>query len=169
MDVRSSLSRRRDAVTNPVVLFLLRLLLVLRRSSAARERPWEALRYLVRGREVTNLTYELANVDEMVAMVALVLGTEPHALSPFVHELQSDRELRERLSAKLATRANRSRRPRYGKRQITYCLVRASKPRVVVEAGTFDGLGTAVVARALERNAAEGHPGHVHTLLATTS
>ena len=164
MTLRSVLSNHRDAVSNPVVLFTLRLLLVVRRASAARAKPREALRYLVRGREVTNLTYEIANVDEMIAMAANVLRTEPETLALFVRELQSDRELRERLSAKLATRPNRSRQPRYGKRQVTYCIVRARKPRVVVETGTADGLGTAVVARALERNAAEGHAGRVHTL-----
>jgi hypothetical protein len=132
---------------------------VLRRASAAGARPRDAPRYLLRGREVTNLTYELADVDEIFAMVAGVLGTARQALVPFVHELKSDDDLRGRLTAKLASTANRSSQPRYGKRQLTYCIVRARKPRVVIETGTFDGLGTAVLAQALARNAAEGQSG----------
>ena len=39
--------------------------------------------------------------------------------------------------------------------------MRISKPRLVVETGIHDGLGSAVLLRALERNAAEGYPGHL--------
>src|SRR5439155_3990172 len=40
-------------------------------------------------------------------------------------------------------------------------LLRVTKPRVAVETGTADGLGTALLARGLQRNAAEGSPGHL--------
>jgi hypothetical protein len=48
-----------------------------------------------------------------------------------------------------------------GRRLLYYALVRALKPRRVFEAGTASGLGTCVLAQALERNRAEGHPGEV--------
>jgi predicted O-methyltransferase YrrM len=52
--------------------------------------------------------------------------------------------------------------PRYGRRLGWYALVRATRPRVVVETGVDRGLGTAVIAAALMRNAKEGYPGLVH-------
>jgi len=50
---------------------------------------------------------------------------------------------------------------RFGRRMGWYCLIRATKPRLCVETGTDKGLGTCVMAAALMRNAAEGHPGKV--------
>jgi hypothetical protein len=47
----------------------------------------------------------------------------------------------------------------YGRRAAWYAVVRALRPAVVVESGVHDGLGSAVVLRALERNAEEGHDG----------
>jgi predicted O-methyltransferase YrrM len=40
-------------------------------------------------------------------------------------------------------------------------MLRARRPELVVETGTDKGLGTCVLAAALLRNAAEGHPGRV--------
>jgi hypothetical protein len=39
--------------------------------------------------------------------------------------------------------------------------VRATRPRLVVETGVHDGLGSTVLLRALERNAREGHHGRL--------
>ena len=52
--------------------------------------------------------------------------------------------------------------PRYGRRLGWYALVRATKPRVLVETGVDRGLGTAVLAAAVLRNAKEGFPGIVY-------
>ena len=45
-----------------------------------------------------------------------------------------------------------------------YALVRALKPRVVLEAGAARGLGTCIIDAALRRNAGEGYPGKVHAV-----
>lgn len=47
----------------------------------------------------------------------------------------------------------------YGRRLGWYALVRALKPRTVVETGVDKGLGSCVLAAGLLRNRAEGHPG----------
>jgi predicted O-methyltransferase YrrM len=47
----------------------------------------------------------------------------------------------------------------YGRRLGWYAIARATKPRTIVETGVHDGLGSTVLLRALERNAAEGRPG----------
>ncbi|MCB0338994.1 MAG: class I SAM-dependent methyltransferase [Bdellovibrionales bacterium] len=53
---------------------------------------------------------------------------------------------------------------RFGRRLGWYALVRALKPRVVVETGVDRGLGSVVFTSALMRNSAEGHPGYYYGL-----
>lgn len=48
---------------------------------------------------------------------------------------------------------------RYGRRIGWYAIVRALKPRVVVETGVDKGLGSCVLTAAILRNRVEGHPG----------
>ena len=129
----------------------------------ARHRPRDALRYLVRGHEISNLTYELANRDDAVPFLARVLDAPPEDVERYLRELYDDEDLRARLTARLRTRPDRHPTPRYGKRALYYCIVRSERPQVVAETGTHDGLGSAVLGRALTRNAAEGAPGELLT------
>ncbi|MGH2870443.1 MAG: class I SAM-dependent methyltransferase [Solirubrobacteraceae bacterium] len=161
--VKTAAARTRDSATNPAVLMAFRWLLVARNLSAARERPREALAYLLHSREVTNLTYELENIAELTGAVSEGLGVGEESVRGWVAELEGDVGLRADLESKLRARSNRDNEPRFGKRFATYAAIRASCPRVVIETGTHDGLGTRVIARALERNAAEGSSGQVHT------
>ena len=52
--------------------------------------------------------------------------------------------------------------PRYGRRTGWYSLIRATRPKIVIETGVDRGLGTAVIAAALKRNDEEGFPGLVY-------
>ena len=63
------------------------------------------------------------------------------------------------LSRLLRTNPKRDDEPRYGYRYMYYAVVRLMRPKVVVEIGNHDGLGSAVLLRALERNAVEGDEG----------
>lgn len=129
---------------------------------ALRRRPREAIRWLARGRETGNFTYALENEDELVAVAARVAGVDEPAVRTLFDELASDEELRDRLKAQLATRPReREQEPLYGGRAMWYALARLRRPAAIAELGVHDGLGTAVLLRAVERNAAEGHPGHV--------
>jgi hypothetical protein len=49
--------------------------------------------------------------------------------------------------------------PPFGRRLGWYAIVRLAKPRLVVETGIHDGLGSLILVRALERNAEEGAHG----------
>jgi hypothetical protein len=140
-----------------------RALVLSREHAAARRRPREALHYLVRGREISNLTYALANVDAAVPFLADLLGAAPDDVERYLRELEEDVPLRAQLTARLRLRPDRERRPLYGKRALYYCIVRCERPRLVVETGTHDGLGSAVLGRALIRNAAEDAPGELLT------
>jgi Methyltransferase domain len=46
-----------------------------------------------------------------------------------------------------------------GNRLLWYLAARYLKPALIVETGVYEGLGSLVLLQALDRNAAEGHPG----------
>jgi hypothetical protein len=144
--------------------FAVRLQVLLHNRSAARKRPRDALGYLFRSRELSNFTYELENMDDLARAVAEGLGAPVASVRECIDELDRDTELRDELRALLGANPKRDSDPRYGYRYMYYCVVRLTHPEVVVEVGTHDGLGAALLLRALERNAAAGHPGELHTL-----
>lgn len=111
--------------------------------------------------ELHNFTYELANRDELIAWLVARFAVEAAEVRRLIEELENDAELAASLSARLAARGRRRLRPGYGRRLGWYVMVRLSRPRLVVETGVHDGLGTAILGRALARNAAEGVPGRL--------
>ncbi|HEX2086924.1 MAG TPA: class I SAM-dependent methyltransferase [Solirubrobacteraceae bacterium] len=155
---------RERLTTFPPARAAYRLRVGLHERAAMRRRPREALRWLARGREMGNFTYELENVDEMAAVTARVGGASEDEVRRLFAELESDDELRAGLRERLRTRPReREPEPFYGGRFMWYALARLRRPVAIAELGIHDGLGTAVLARAVERNAAEGFPGHVLT------
>jgi len=137
-----------------------RTLWVLR--SVFAKQPRAALEY-VRSEELDNFTYEIGNEEELARFIADVLGVAPRRVAHLRCELQEDIALRERLAVKLRPRTDRRDEPLFGRRIGWYCMVRLVKPSLVVETGTHDGLGTALLLRALERNAEEGSVGRLPT------
>ncbi len=129
---------------------------VYRRSALAH--PLDAVRFVLVDPELANFTYDIANRDELIDFVARQLGVDRALVRRYADELAGDGELADRLAKKLATRRDRKRLPLYGRRIGWYCIVRIKKPRLLVETGVADGLGSAVLVRAAERNAAEGAP-----------
>jgi predicted O-methyltransferase YrrM len=125
------------------------------------------LRWTFTSKEHYNHTYDLTELNRhyLDSYVSVVSGHELDAIEKFSKELETDETLKQLLRER--TLASRDRHnsdvePRYGRRVGWYALVRAAKPRIVVETGVDRGLGTAVIAAALKRNAAEGFPGIVH-------
>lgn len=124
----------------------------------------QAVGWLARSREHTNFSYDLDPLNQryLGAFIAAMTQVPRERIDGYFAELTGDDELREHICR--TTRASRYRgvadpEPRYGRRLGWYALIRALKPRVVVETGVDKGLGSCVIAAALRRNAAEGHPG----------
>jgi hypothetical protein len=115
-------------------------------------RPGAALRYVIRDREFTNLTYEIDNLDELVEFVAASIGCPQAEIDSYVHEPLQDGVLLEPLRAALRARPDRNDEPRFGRRLGWYAIVRALQPQLVVETGVHDGLGSALLLRALDLN-----------------
>ncbi|MDX6475985.1 MAG: hypothetical protein QOH95_1496 [Gaiellaceae bacterium] len=119
---------------------------------AVARRPGAALRYLVRDREFTNLTYEIDNLDELAELVAVNLGRPRAEIESYVGEPLDDDVLLEPLREALRARSDRNDEPRFGRRLGWYAIVRALRPQLVVETGVHDGLGSALLLRALDLN-----------------
>ena len=123
------------------------------------------LHHLLRtSREFTNFTYELLpeNRRYLAEAVATICDVPSSVVLGYFEELEADPDLRAHV--RKVTEASRYRHvsdaeARYGSRLSWYALVRIRKPRLVVETGTDKGLGGLVIAAALLRNKAEGHPG----------
>lgn len=114
-----------------------------------------------------NHTYHLTELNRkyLASFIAVVSGHDFSEIECYVDELEHDETLRRSLVERALgspERHNSDAEPRYGRRLGWYALVRATKPRVIVETGVDRGLGTAVLAAAVKRNAAEGFPGTVH-------
>ena len=123
--------------------------------------------WLVRSRETTNYTYDLAprNLKHLAAFVSVVAKVSFDEAHGYIQELLDDRELHEHVVRRTRESGEGFKSDpvaRFGRRLGWYALVRALKPRVVVETGVDKGLGACVLAAAVLRNRAEGHEGRYY-------
>lgn len=127
----------------------------------ALRRPLAALQYILTDPEFANFTYEIGNIDELCDFLSGHLAAPLDLVQGYATELIQDIGLHRRLAVRLSQRKDRKPAPLYGRRIGWYCAVRILKPRLTIETGVSDGLGAAVLLRALQRNAEEGFPGRL--------
>lgn len=113
--------------------------------------------WLFRSREHTNYTYDLTpkNLDYLAWWCSSVSGANVKECRAWIEEINTDDELKTRVARSTSNAPRRGLSdevPRFGRRAGWYCLVRALEPEHVVETGTDKGIGSLVLARALERN-----------------
>jgi hypothetical protein len=118
-----------------------------------------SVRWLIRSREHTNLTYDLTplNHEHLAWFVAAIAGLPVSRIRGYLCEIDSDDALRAHVRAGTEASARRGIADpdaRYGRRVGWYALVRALRPEHLVETGTDKGLGSCVLAAALLRNGA---------------
>lgn len=126
-------------------------------------------RWLVTSREHHNYTYELTKLsrNHLAWFVSVVCDVPVKQVRAYLNEIETDEELRRHIERSTATASRRGladKNVRYARRIGWYAIVRARKPAHVVETGVDKGLGSLVLAAALLRNAAEGHPGRLTSL-----
>jgi len=147
----------------PLALFPKRAARVLRHDARV---VAASARWLVTSREHHNYTYDLTglNRDHLAWFVAAICDTPVPVVRDYLAEIAADDALREHIRSATTAAARRGladKQVRYARRVGWYAIVRARKPTHVVETGVDKGLGTAVLAAAVLRNAEEGHPGRV--------
>jgi predicted O-methyltransferase YrrM len=126
-------------------------------------------RWLVTSREHHNYTYDLTSLsrNHLAWFVSVVCDVPIRQVRAYLKEIESDAALRrhiEQATAGAERRGLADRQVRFARRIGWYAIVRARKPAHVVETGVDKGLGSCVLAAALLRNAAEGHPGRLTSL-----
>ena len=146
-----------------IALVVPRALLAVR---AARILPQlgQVLAWTVRSREIVNFSYETTRESQLIlaATIAELARCPLAEIVGYVDELAADKQLAAHvieISRRPGTRWSSDPHFLPGRRLAFYVLARALKPKSVVEAGVDKGLGALLVSRALERNAADGHPG----------
>src|SRR5207249_3333385 len=117
--------------------------------------PPGAIPYVLWDPEHENFTYDLANWDELTDVMAAALDIDRSAAERWAREAREDPVL-----ARVGGR-RQHRRARYGRRIGWYVAVRALRPSLVVETGVHEGLGSALLLRALQRNAPDGADGRL--------
>ncbi|MFG2102622.1 class I SAM-dependent methyltransferase [Micromonospora echinaurantiaca] len=126
-------------------------------------------RWLLTSREHHNYTYDLTKLSRhhLAWFVSVVCDIPVKQVRAYLDEIESDDTLRQHIQQATAGAARRGladKQVRYARRIGWYAIVRATRPAHVVETGVDKGLGSCVLAAALLRNAADGHPGRVTSL-----
>jgi predicted O-methyltransferase YrrM len=129
----------------------------------------QAFVWALRSREHYNYSYDLQplNLQYLASFVSVVTGRPFDEIESYLREIDSDQALKQHVVSR-----NRQHKERYvadpearfGRRMGWYAMIRAAKPRLVVETGVDKGLGSVVLAAALMRNTAEGHSGRLVAL-----
>jgi predicted O-methyltransferase YrrM len=121
--------------------------------------------WLFKSREVANFTYRLSDLNRLYlpAMLSQVTGATWDQLNAYIGEIESDDTLRAHVRSITAQSDERAVADydsvEFGRRIGWYALVRAVKPKVVIETGVDKGLGACVLCAALLRNREEGLAG----------
>jgi Methyltransferase domain len=123
--------------------------------------PAKVLRFVLTDPEVENFSYEIENEEEMASFLADALGVSRNRIAAYMQEGHQDPELNQNLSRRVRWRWDCKSRLSLGRRIGWYALVRALRPKTVVETGIHNGLGSLVLLRAIERNAVEGDTGEL--------
>lgn len=117
-------------------------------------------RYVLLDHPFEAFCYPVANVDDLAGWLAEAFSRDPTEVRTLISELEGDAALQGELARRL--RLPGDRRPvEFGYRLPWYVIARLAKPRLVVETGIQSGLGSMLILRALQRNAAEGASGEL--------
>ncbi len=125
------------------------------------------LKWLFTSNEYTNFTYSIGETNKyyLAAFVAHITDIEFGDAMHYLRELEHNNELRTHIEHAMSQNSKglySAPDIYYGRRLGWYAIVRAAKPKVVVETGVDKGLGSCVLAEAIRRNQQEGHPGYYY-------
>lgn len=124
--------------------------------------PLLALSFVLFDPELDNYTYDLGNLDELGGFLARVLKLDRQRVDAYIREIEQDEAFRSDLNARLRLHPDRKPTALYGRRVGWYCMVRVTRPRLIIETGVHDGLGSSVLLQALHRNSMEGDAGRLY-------
>ncbi len=122
------------------------------------------VQWLVASKESDNYTYDNASscLHYWASGLSLALGCSPERVLGYLREPIEDVALKQAIVAmydRQPVKPLRDRIPKFGRRLAWYACARALKPKLLIETGVHQGLGSVLLCAALKRNTEEGHPG----------
>jgi hypothetical protein len=112
--------------------------------------------------ESDNFYYELdcRNQLHLSALISLITKTPVEQVEGFFHELTENLELRTHVvNSWKDDPGMKDANLGYGRRIGWYALIRILKPKIIIETGVHQGLGSCVITTALIKNIEDGFPG----------
>lgn len=121
----------------------------------------ELYSWLFTSRETSNFTYYLSesNLNYLACFVGAVTGINQRKAREYIAELENDEGLKSHVRSIATTGTHYIDIDHdfdFGRRLGWYAIIRATKPKMVVETGVEQGLGSLVITSALKRNKEEG-------------
>jgi hypothetical protein len=135
---------------------------LMRRTGARlRDDFWRNLAYVLWDPELESHTYDVGNLEELADFLAAELDADRDRVLGYLHEPEGDPVFNEEWARRMRFRFDVKHRAQLANRLIWWGVVRTLRPELVVECGIFNGVGSLVLLRALERNRAEGSAGEL--------
>jgi predicted O-methyltransferase YrrM len=130
-------------------------------------RYWQIVKWGFTSREDTNFTYQHtpASLLTLAHTISVVVKSEPKVILGYIEEAQQDEELKKHIVSIIRNSEYRryaDERVEFGRRLGWYAMVRALKPKIVIETGIDKGMGSVLLCSALLRNKAEGFEGRYY-------
>lgn len=122
------------------------------------------IKWSLKSRELGTFTYALTdnNVEYLLQSVSIITALPYEKVAAYYNELNNDEELKSYVIDKTNQseyRHIKDLRCDFGSRMAYYCIIRAIKPKSVVENGVELGYTAVVLCAALLKNREEGFPG----------
>ena len=112
------------------------------------------LKWIFFGREISNFSYEINNIDEILHTCQIITSSEIHKLKNILNEINFENsDLKDFFSDNFFN--NYEKKNIFGRRLLWYILVRSLKPNLVIESGVDKGLGSALMIYAQYKNTQE--------------
>jgi predicted O-methyltransferase YrrM len=144
-------------------LFVFRVIRRARIVSVYVKPQWtNSLKWVFQKTEESNFNYSITDLNKMYLanFVSTVTGCEVKSAREFISEIELDFDLKTHFQRKvIESEKSNKYEIDYARRVGWYAFVRATKPKLVVETGVDEGVGSCVIAAALIQNSREGFPG----------
>ena len=99
------------------------------------------------------LSVQPVNPTDLVTEISRAINVSEPDLWRYYEEFEADLQFHRAILGKLQLTSERLHKvPEYGWRKFLYLAVRVVKPNIMIETGSFDGLGTGVILLAMHKN-----------------
>jgi len=120
--------------------------------------------WLINSKETNNFSYDLdeTNTYYLASLIAHITNEKYETIIGYINELQNDQELKKHLNNMYQLSKDKNlmnAKIHYGRRIGWYAIARCIKPKIIIETGVDKGLGSCILASALEKNFDEGFEG----------